>query len=101
MFERVVERHLRLEKEIFGEDYEHLFKGDQLIIRNILVKGAMGAYIDSFYFKRQIDEEEMRPVLLSLTFRVLGSKKKDILPLMKQLEEKKDVWIRLSKDVLK
>lgn len=101
MFEEVVQRHLRLESEIFGEDYVRLFKGDQLMIRNLMVKGAMGAFIDSFYFGHQPNEEDARTMLLSLTLRVLGSKKKDITPLMKQLEEKRDVWIRLSKDVLK
>lgn len=45
--------------------------------------------------------EEAEFLLLSLTFRVLGSKKKDILPMLKSLDRKREVWAMMAKDILK
>lgn len=101
MFEEVVKRHLRLEKEFFGESYGKLFKEDEILARNYMVKGAMGGFINSFYFGNKPPVEEAEFLLLSLTFRVLGSKKKDILPMLKSLDRKREVWAGMSKDLLK
>lgn len=101
MFEEVVKRHLRLEKEFFGESYGKLFKEDEFLIRNYMVKGAMGGFINSFYFGNKPPVEEAEFLLLSLTFRVLGSKKKDILPMLKSLDQKREVWAMMAKDILK
>lgn len=101
MFEAAVNRHVRLEMKIFGESYGKLFKEDEILARNYMVKGAMGGFINSFYFKDQPPVEEAEFLLLSLTFRVLGSKKKDILPMLKSLEQKREVWAMMAKDILK
>lgn len=53
MFEAAVNRHVRLEMKIFGESYGKLFKEDEILARNYMVKGAMGGFINSFYFKDQ------------------------------------------------
>lgn len=101
MFEAAVNRHVRLEMKIFGESYGKLFKEDEILARNYMVKGAMGGFINSFYFKDQPPVEEAEFLLLSLTFRVLGSKKKDILPMLKSLDQKREVWAMMAKDILK
>ena len=101
MFEAAVNRHVRLEMKIFGESYGKLFKEDEILARNYMVKGAMGGFINSFYFKDQPPVEEAEFLLLSLTFRVLGSKKKDILPMLKSLDRKREVWAMMAKDILK
>ena len=101
MFEAAVNRHVRLEMKIFGESYGKLFKEDEILARNYMVKGAMGGLINSFYFKDQPPVEEAEFLLLSLTFRVLGSKKKDILPMLKSLDRKREVWAMMAKDILK
>lgn len=84
LFETVVERNMTLMDTLFGRVSES--KEEKRYIQALLYKGALRSYIAAYYFKKDVNMEELATQILSLTLRCSHAKESEMKEILGKLK---------------